>query len=122
ANGRCGILSFATGSGKTFTAIQAIREALGQQEIVVVVVPDKVLFGQWHRELAETTADLGARILRAGSGYADWRDSLRLWTTPGDGPLRIVLATLPTAASDDFRTALFAGNHLMLVADEVHRL
>jgi len=122
ANGRRGILAFATGSGKTFTAITAIREAIAHHhEVVVVVVPDQVLFGQWYKELEETTADLQAKILRAGAGYGAWRDHLRLWTSPGDQP-RIVLSTVQTAASDDFRHRLAAGSHLVLVADEVHRL
>jgi len=121
-NGRRGILSFATGSGKTFTAITAIREALSaKSEVVVVVVPDNVLFEQWLKELEETTADLGARILRAGAGNTGWRDSLRLWTSPGE-QVRVVLATLPTAASEDFRSRLSTSKNLMLVADEVHRL
>lgn len=121
-NGRRGILAFATGSGKTFTAISAIREAIAERgETVVVVVPDQVLFGQWFTELEETLADLAVRILRAGSGYTSWRDSLKLWTSPGITP-RLVLATVQTAASEDFRTQLAAGEHLMLVADEVHRL
>ena len=122
ANGRRGILAFATGSGKTFTAITAIREAIAAKgNVVVVVVPDQVLFGQWYKELEETTTDLGVRILRAGSGYSSWRESLHLWTSIGDQP-RIVLATVQTAATDDFRQRLAAGEHLMLVADEVHRL
>jgi superfamily II DNA or RNA helicase len=122
ANGRKGILAFATGSGKTFTAITAIREALVERrEVVVVIVPDQVLFGQWHKELAETMADLKARILRAGAGHGNWRGNLRLWTSPGDQP-RIVIATVQTASTDDFRQELAAGTHLMLVADEVHRL
>jgi superfamily II DNA or RNA helicase len=122
ANDRRGILAFATGSGKTFTAITAIREAIAERhEVVVVVVPDQVLFGQWYKELDETTADLQVRILRAGAGYNGWRESLQLWTSPGDQP-RIVLVTVQTAATDDFRQRLAAGNHLMLVADEVHRL
>lgn len=121
ANERCGILAFATGSGKTFAAITAIREAVTQRgEVVVVIVPDKALFQQWHSELSETLAG-DVRILRAGSGYNRWRKSLRLWTSPGDQP-RLVLATLQTAASDDFRQRLTAGTHIMLVADEVHRL
>ena len=122
ANDRRGILAFATGSGKTFTAVTAIRQAIAEHnEIVVVVVPDQVLFNQWYKELDETTADLQVRILRAGAGYNNWRDSLRLWTSPGDQP-RVVLATVQTAATDDFRQRLAAGTHLMLVADEVHRL
>jgi superfamily II DNA or RNA helicase len=122
ANGRRGILAFATGSGKTFTAIQAMRESVSERgEVVVVVVPDQVLFRQWYAELDETMADLGVRILRAGAGYANWREHLRKWSAPGDAR-RIVLATLKTAASDDFRSRLAGGHRVMLVADEVHRL
>jgi superfamily II DNA or RNA helicase len=122
ANGRRGILAFATGSGKTFTAITAIREAISDRSnVVVVVVPDQVLFRQWHKELNETTVDLGIRLLRAGSGYNTWRKNLRLWTSPDGGP-RIVLATVQTASTEDFRQRLSGGEHLMLVADEVHRL
>lgn len=121
ANERCGILAFATGSGKTFTAITAIREAvIDRSEVVIVVVPDRVLFGQWYAELQETMHDLNVSILRAGSGYDRWRESLRVWTSPADHP-RIVLATLAIAASVDFRQRLSAGSHLMLVVDEVHR-
>ncbi|WP_434420885.1 DEAD/DEAH box helicase family protein [Nannocystis pusilla] len=122
ANERRGILAFATGSGKTFTAITAIREAVAERNnIVVVVVPDQVLFGQWFKELEETTADLGLKILRAGAGYNNWRENLSLWTSAGDSP-RLVLATVQTASMDEFRQRLSAGGHLMLVADEVHRL
>jgi superfamily II DNA or RNA helicase len=122
ANDRRGILAFATGSGKTFTAITAIREAIREHgEVVVVVVPDREIFRQWYDELVETTRDLGVRILRAGAGHTRWRSSLRLWTAPGEQP-RIVLATARTASSDDFRAQLVGGPHMMLVADEVHRL
>ncbi len=121
SNQRKGILEFATGSGKTFTAITAIKESVLRREVVVVVVPDRVLFAQWHNELEKTLSTLGVRILRAGSGYTAWRDSLRLWTSPGPQP-RLVLATMRTASSEDFRARLASGTHLMLVADEVHRL
>lgn len=122
ANGRRGILAFATGSGKTFTAITALRGALEERsEVVVVIVPDQVLFGQWYRELSETTSDLDARILRAGAGYDSWRDTLRLWTMPGE-ERRIVLATVQTASTNEFLQKLAPGGHLFLVADEVHRL
>lgn len=122
ANGRRGILAFATGSGKTFTAITAIREAVSQRgEVLVVVVPDKGLFGQWYGELLETTKDLGVEILRAGSGYTGWRENLRAWTAPG--PIRrLVLATVQTACTEEFRSRLTRGTHVTLVADEVHRL
>lgn len=122
ANGRRGILAFATGAGKTFTAITAIREAIARfGETVLVVVPDRALFAQWDAELRETTADLEPRILRAGAGHSSWRATLRQWTQPSD-QARIVLATVRTASSDDFLARISGGGTLMIVADEVHRL
>jgi superfamily II DNA or RNA helicase len=122
ANDRRGVLAFATGSGKTFTAITAIREALSKRnEIVLVMVPDLALFSQWLAELKEVANDLGAEILRAGAGGVRWKENLHLWTQPGSRR-KIVLATLKTAASSEFRNQLPRDARLMLVADEVHRL
>ena len=89
-------------------------------EVPLVVVPDKTLFAQWFEELRATVGPLNARILRVGAGFDDWRQVLGDWTAP-DGR-RVVLATMQTARSDAFRTALTHGPHLFLVADEVHRL
>ena len=120
ANERRGILAFATGAGKTFTALHAIRESLAKyEEVPVIVVPDKTLFAQWYKELRALVGPLEAHILRVGAGFDSWRDVLRDWTAPGG---RVVLATIQTMRSDAFRTAVTAGPHLFLVADEVHRL
>ena len=121
ANGRRGILAFATGAGKTFTALDAIRESLMKfNEVPLVVVPDKTLFAQWFEELRTVAGSLDARILRVGAGFDAWRGVLGDWTEP-DGR-RVVLATIQTARSDAFRTRVTRGPHLFLVADEVHRL
>ena len=121
ANGRRGILAFATGAGKTFAALDAIRESLTKfNEVPIVVVPDKTLFAQWFEELRTVAGSLDARILRVGAGFDAWRDVLGDWTQP-DGR-RLVLATMQTARSDTFRTRVTQGPHLFLVADEVHRL
>lgn len=121
ANERRGILAFVTGAGKTFTALEAIRESLARfGEVPLIVVPDKTLFAQWLEELQPLIGTLGCRILRVGAGFDAWRDVLSDWTS-SDGR-RVVLATIQTARSDAFRTSLTAGPHLFLVADEVHRL
>jgi superfamily II DNA or RNA helicase len=122
ANNRRGILAFATGAGKTFTAITAIREALSSfGETVVVVVPDRTLFAQWDEELRETLADLEPQMLRAGAGKNRWRDSLRQWVGE-TARRRLVLATVQTASSMEFLNFIGEARGLMLVADEVHRL
>ncbi len=122
ANDRRGILAFATGSGKTFTALTAIRDAIEHRsEPTLVIVPDKTLFSQWLGELRSGLKDLDVAILRAGAGNSRWREGLALWTRP-DERRRLVLATVQTASSADFLDRIAGGSHLFLVADEVHRL
>lgn len=121
ANARRGILAFATGAGKTFTALDAVRESLETfDEVPLVVVPDKTLFSQWFDELSAAVGPLDARILRVGAEFDAWRDVLRDWTVP-DGR-RVVLGTMQTVRSEAFRSRVTRGSHLFLVADEVHRL
>ena len=122
--GRRGILEHATGSGKTFTAISAMRDAFARCEVPLVLVPSELLLAQWYRELAENLADLKPQILRCGAGHSKWRDDglIGPWTRAGADTHRIVLSTMQTAAITQFRAAIRQGNHVFLVADEVHRL
>jgi len=124
AQGRRGILEHATGSGKTFTAICAIRDALGRREVPVIVVPSELLLDQWHRELTENLPDVKPQILRCGAGHTKWRDDglIGPWTRAGSDTPRIVLSTMQTAAMTEFRSAIRQGEHVFLVADEVHRV
>jgi superfamily II DNA or RNA helicase len=124
AQGRRGILEHATGSGKTFTAICAMRDALGRREVPVIVVPSELLLDQWHRELTENLPDVNPQILRCGAGHTMWREDglIGPWTRAGSDTPRIVLSTMQTAAMSEFRSAIRQGSHVFLVADEVHRV
>ncbi len=124
ARGRRGIFEHATGSGKTFTALCAIKDAFAQNEVVLVLVPSDLLLRQWATELRSTFDPLGLRLLMCGGGHADWREDgrLRVWTRSGAGAPRAVLATMQTASSPEFLQACRGGPHLFVVADEVHRL
>lgn len=122
AAGRRGILEHATGSGKTFTAITAIREHLDSGDPVLVLVPSRLLLEQWESELRDEIPD--AALVVAGAGHAKWRQPgrLRSMTAPGSFDIkRIVLTTMQTAATEHFRRSVKAGPHLMIVADEVHQ-
>lgn len=122
ANDRRGILAFATGAGKTFTALDAIREAVTKlNEVPVVVVPDTTLFAQWKDELSVLAESLEVRILRVGAGNDSWHRILRDWTAPSP-ERRLVLATVQTARTETFRSSLSRDGELLLIADEVHRL
>jgi superfamily II DNA or RNA helicase len=121
--GRRGILKHATGSGKTFTALCAIRKSLQEGEIPVVFVPGKELLAQWKEELRSTNQDLEPKLLVCGGGNNEWRKEglLRSWTRP-KGDARIVLTTVQTATTPDFKKLLQDGEHLFFVGDEVHRM
>jgi superfamily II DNA or RNA helicase len=122
--GRRGIFEHATGSGKTFTAMCAIRDALGRGEPVLILVPSRDLLGQWHRELQKTITDIQPYYLLCGDGHTQWRtnSTLRSWTSPGSDQHRITLSTMDTATAPDFISNVAQGAHLFIVADEVHRL
>ncbi len=121
--GRRGVLEHATGSGKTFTALTALKEYLGDDGVALVLVPDRLLHKQWGKELKEELPDV--TILKVGDGHNRWRKNmaLRTFTQPGKGlGPRVVLATLPTARLQDFINGIWQGEHLMVVADEVHEI
>jgi superfamily II DNA or RNA helicase len=126
AGGRRGIFEHATGSGKTFSAICAANDAFTRDEIPLFLVPSELLFHQWKDELQQAFAAKGLQLLLCGAGHADWKRGalLRSWTQPSiaPGPPRAVLATVQTASGATFLDLCESGEHLFLVADEVHRL
>ena len=123
-NGRKGIFEHATGSGKTFTAMCAINDALNRNEVVLILVPSRDLLKQWDKELHGTLTDYKIHYLLCGDNNSEWRkgNALKIWTTKSEDSKRIIIATMDTAASNDFVSRLSCGEHLMVVADEVHRL
>tara|TARA_R110001583_G_scaffold181745_1_gene339101 strand:- start:15064 stop:17160 length:2097 start_codon:yes stop_codon:yes gene_type:complete len=118
-----GIFEHATGSGKTFTALIALKDHLINGGVAIVLVPDRLLHKQWAEEIKEEIPE--ATILKAGDGHIRWRKNRRLqhFTQPGEGfGQRVVLVTMGTAYKSDFLNALSDGGHLMIVADEVHEI
>jgi superfamily II DNA or RNA helicase len=122
---RRGILEHATGSGKTFTAISAIREHLDQGGAALVLVPNLLLLDQWNTELL---AELeGATVMCVGGEYSDWArpHTLESMTADGNGSglgPRVTVATIQTASRPEFLRRVRGGQHLFVVGDEVHSL
>lgn len=122
ANHRHGILEHATGSGKTFTALTVIARHVRRGEPCLVLVPSKLLLFQWIDEIQKEIPD--AIILPCGAGKNNWKNPGRLesFLSPKmDLGQRIVVATMPTAASDEFLRRCKSSPTLLVVADEVHR-
>lgn len=121
ARGRRGIFEHATGSGKTFTALCAMRESLERNEIPVLLAPSELLINQWMREIQTTFDGQGVELLVCDGRNPTWRNMLGAWTRRG-GDKRVVIASMATAATSDFLGRIRQGDHLFLVADEVHSL
>ena len=123
-NDRKGIFEHATGSGKTYTAMCAIRHELDRGKSVLVMVPSIDLLNQWYDELQENLYVPGLNYLLCGGGHNEWKknDMLTRWTQKHPDEKTIVLATMDTASSKAFLSMVSGGNHLFVVADEVHRL
>lgn len=123
AQNRRGVFEHATGSGKTFTAIIALREHLSRGDPAIVLVPSRLLLEQWAKELADEIPD--AIMLLAGAGHDRWKGSSRLRSmTTADRSLgpRLIVAMMPTASTDEFRLGVSQGAHLLIIADEVHQI
>lgn len=117
-NNRRGLFQMATGSGKTFTALCAIRDAIYiKNEIPVIIVPRDLLFEHWEEEI-EKTFGRDVFLIRCGSGHGITTD-LRLMTKPLRRKICII-STIQTASKKDFLDNITQGSHLFLVVDEVH--
>lgn len=80
AAGRRGVFEHATGSGKTFTAITAIKKHLAQGQPVIVLVPSQLLLEQWRGEIEEEIPD--ATILMCGAGISNGKRAVSCGLTP----------------------------------------
>lgn len=119
--GCVGILSMATGTGKTFTALFAIQDLLKEGHVILILVPSKILLSQWYEEIRGIYPNVP--ILLAGGGN-NWRANKfkRAFISNNSLLPRIILATMSSANSRDFIEFFSQAENPVLVADEVHRL
>jgi superfamily II DNA or RNA helicase len=122
-----GIVSFATGAGKTITALAAIDKwrKLSNKNAVLILVPSIRLQKQWIDEISKFPGNENLQVLAAGGdiGSDIWQLGLRDQTSERehleDG---VVVAVNATASRDAFISRISWGSHLLLVADEVHNV
>ena len=123
AQGHHGIVNFATGAGKTLTAIEGVKRWTGAGGAAVILVPGRDLHVQWTREIELELPACQLLPAGAGSDRTAWEQLLPTFTaprTPGS-ERRVVLTTNLTFASTDFQRRLRTGDHLLVVVDEMHR-
>jgi superfamily II DNA or RNA helicase/HKD family nuclease len=119
-----GILSMATGTGKTFTAIQALKDVIdiqkGDSLFVYIVVPYQVLLNQWKRELARFGID--SEEARGASGNRIITNAGRMLRYKA-ASYKVIITTSASFDSSNYADLIngFEFN-IFFLADEVHNL
>lgn len=113
-----------TGCGKTVIAISAIRHEVERGKKVLVLVPSKELLANWAKEIRRIITDIEVNVFLCGDGNNAWKNNgnLSLWTSPSSSANNIIIAIMDTAAKTEFIRAVNDGDHLFVVADEVHNM
>lgn len=113
-----------TGCGKTLIAISAIRKMLDAGKTVLVLAPSVILQEHWHREIIHWISDMELQFMMCGNGHNEWKQTGALYTFSGSSASlhKIIIAVMDTASSNAFIGRLHGGDHLFVVADEVHRM
>jgi superfamily II DNA or RNA helicase len=128
AQGYVGTVCFATGAGKTITALAGLENwaKLHDDATALILVPSKKLQKQWIKEIRKFGKFDDAAVLVCGGGFGKsaWGPYLSAFTAPKPAtePLRIVVSVMATASSNYFRSRLNIGSHLLVIADEMHNL
>lgn len=117
-----GILKFATGSGKTKTAIYALKELFDKEQdlFVVVLVPDKTLSYQWSKEFSK----IGS-IATVCNSDINWRSSLNEkidFYRQGLENFYVTITTTDTFFGDRFKKYIRRLSDFVLIVDECHAI
>jgi superfamily II DNA or RNA helicase len=119
-----GIFEMATGTGKTYAAIGALKELMKKQKKLVTIIctPFLHLSQQWEQFLLQM--DVNLPIIYASSIEPRWKDKLNekiLDNRLGKFNHFIILTTHDTLSSDKFVEMIGeVKSPILLIADEVH--
>lgn len=117
-----GIFEMATGTGKTLTSIFAINEYIKTKgnSFIVILVPYIHLIDQWEKDLKL----ISKNIIKCYGNKRDWLIDLRsniLFQNKGKIENVIVISTIQTATTDDFKEAIHKSTlPNLIVIDECH--
>lgn len=124
-----GIISMATGTGKTYTAIGAIDRILknNQKHFVVISVPYSHLIEQWNNSIKKFGLEVNF-IVKCFSENSKWHSDLKRYVRKlllGQIKNLLVISTHDTLVSGKMKDILLnikADIKTILVADEVHSI
>lgn len=123
--GHRGIVKHATGAGKTLTALEAIRRWIRPGRPAIVFVPSDLLSAQWLSVAQSELRDIDSEFLTVGGSDSSkgWERDLPDFTRAAAYlSARVVIATMQSGCTPRFLERVVDGDHLLVVADEVHRI
>lgn len=123
-NDHIGILEMATGTGKTFTAMSAIKSLDVESKVLLIVVPQKELANQWLEECEKTFEDIQKIILPCHSGTGWKKDISRtLRQAKKEKKLCILIVVINTLRNKEFLSKISSFlEDSYLIIDEVHEI
>lgn len=120
---RQGIISFATGGGKTLAGIEGIRRWTSDGKAALVLVPSTILHKQWIKELEIELPDRQIVLLGAGKSLRGRESVIRTAFTRQENELgKIILSTYAMACKNEFLDLISNQNASLICADEVHNI
>ncbi|MCI6775406.1 DEAD/DEAH box helicase family protein [Methanobrevibacter boviskoreani] len=125
-NGMCGIFKMATGTGKTFTALNCIDLAFKKNSklLTVIVSPYAHIAEQWYNDV-KNFFDIPCYICY-GSGNINWKSdftNLMFNVNLGIVNQSIIFTTIQTFSKDIFLREMIKNDiPKLLVVDEVHHV
>ncbi|WEU40228.1 MAG: DEAD/DEAH box helicase family protein [Candidatus Odinarchaeum yellowstonii] len=126
-----GIFEMATGTGKTFAALECIKRALetNNKLLIIVSTPYHHLNDQWKKQVDNFQLNFDSEII-ADSTNKDWKNNLAdqlVELSIGKIKSILVLTTHRTLSSEDFRkiiqyNSINKNYKIFMIGDEVHWL
>jgi superfamily II DNA or RNA helicase len=122
---RSGVLSMATGTGKTLVALRCL-ETCPQPLLSVVVVPSMDLANQWLSEIKNEYQN-ASTVREASSEEPNWPTQIKNLASafldfPHNGKKNFIITTIQTASREKFQSLLsnVPNEKLAIIVDEVH--
>lgn len=123
AQGYRGVISFATGAGKTITALEGLKRLTNKVNTAIVVVPTVALQQQWVKEIRNfpfpfvpAVSTLGGPDGKAGLDQLDYQ------VDASEDEYLILVTTVSSLGNPRFQRLASLLPKYLLIADEAHSL
>ncbi len=122
-NGRVGILNMATGTGKTFTALNAIKQKCSTEEgILLIVVPQYEIAKQWEKDCREVFGS-DVSILMCSGHNSSWKKDIEMRLHVSLVEFNILIVINNTFSRDYYYNFIKPYlKRITLLGDEVHEM